>query len=150
MKKASIMGPQRIHSRELHLHNFASQRDSSKVGFILPKHLSRKPEGFLESAMVCWTRNAQSEKTVKTSTNPETKPEHLKAQTGWVCPPSPQRTATLIHETCCTALMVSPAHLGHITSLLELTFQEGRLFAWVSQHRRLGRTIHLFCHGSEM
>lgn len=54
MKKASLMGPQSKHSRELHLYSFASQRDSSKVGFILLKHLSRKSDGFLMSAMVCW------------------------------------------------------------------------------------------------
>lgn len=46
-------GPSQCTFRELHLHDFAYQSDSSKMGFILPKDLIRKLDGFLVSAMTC-------------------------------------------------------------------------------------------------
>lgn len=110
--------------RESHLHNFASQRDSSKVGFILPKNLSRKSDGFLVSAMVCWIqKNKKTSREVwkhQEKYNSRNKSGHLKTID------RPQHATSSIHseKLCATALMVNPStQLGYTFSLWNSNFR---------------------------
>lgn len=114
--------------------SFASPRDSAKVGFTLPMHLSRKPYGFLVSAMVCWICRVRKHEEKYKSRN---KFQSIWKQTGWIYPPNPQHAAiqyTVRSADHCTdgELLCTPE-----TQCFSLgtPFQEGYLFASPPSHR---------------